>query len=199
MQRRRFRARMQLHASDEEPTGRCEGRGWRCHKELSLKPGRRQIAHVNAAACQSAHELGDDIVWTLNDAVNTYRHSHDRTEEMRLVLLPIAREILQDIDEWLEGERGGTGDCDAVQIELAAHLEGGKAECVLTPYRCTKGNWRKRQPWKIEVADEHDEPIATVLRPGTTAALLVGHLAAFVAQVDVAEPRVPEVAVVPHG
>ena len=66
-------------------------------------------------------------------------------------------------------------------------------------YRCTKEIRRKRQPWKIEVADEHDEPIATVLRPGTTAALLVGHLAAFVAQVDVAEPRVPEVAVVPHG
>lgn len=196
--RRRLRLRLRLQAREEEPHGRCQGRAWQCQKELTLKPGPRRIAHLNATTVDASGERQSDriagqLVSDLNDAVDKYRHARDAMQEVRLALLPIADTLLARFDAWLAGDPAVSHE-----IALEAHLVGGKAECVFTPWRCHDGSWRKHRPWKVELEDERDEQLAIVLHPRTTVASLVGHLSIFVTRVDVPH-HVPEAVPLPHA
>ena len=187
--RSRSRMQWQLEASDEKPTGRCEGRPRRCRKETTLKPGPREIAYLEAHARDERGEPVDEriegpVVERLHNAVHTYRHDRRHVDELRLALLSVAGELNDGVMHWVETSAGGES-----AVRLEAHLEGGKAECVFTLWHCHNHAWEEGRHRKVEVEDECDEPIADLRYPGTTVDALLGFLTEFVGRVDVPEPQ----------
>jgi hypothetical protein len=196
--RHRFRVRLQLKAEDEEPHGPCHGDGWRCKKELTLKPARRRITYLAASATDPdgtavARNFECEAVDRLNDAVARYRHAPADVEELRRALLPIASSLRTSFDLWLSELPPASR-----RIVLKAHLEGGKMETAFTPYRCEHGEWKPHRRWSHEFADERDEDAAVTSHPGSDLTSFVAHLAGFVAQVDIQGERSPTARAVPH-
>jgi hypothetical protein len=113
--------------------------------------------------------------------------------------MPVAAALARTIEEWLPGAESGS-------IAMAAHLEGGQVECKFTLYRCVgtapKTEWKPRDEWSIERADERDEPAAELTLPlqqDLSSELLLAQLAAFVTKVDVPDmEKPPETAPIPH-
>jgi hypothetical protein len=203
----RFRLRgrrleWQLEASEGEPHGPCRA-GRHIQKELTLKPARRSIAHLELDARDAR---GDAIVRRvegapaggLNDAVRTYRRDSRISPELRVALLPVATALVAELEGWL-----GPQDVDRQDVVVRAHLEGGKAEWKFTPWRCVRGEWKSGRSWTVEVEDERDVAAAAVSHPypaPVAAEVLLSQLSAFVAEVDVRHAqRPPERAPVLHG
>lgn len=176
--------RVEIEVATEEPTGPCMGKGRRRHVKATLLPARRTIAHLVLQPGRDAEAmLTGELVDALNDAVRRYRHRGQR-DEVRLLALPIAAGLRQEIEERFEP--------DADEVPIGAHLEGGKLEVAHRLYGCVDGEWKPVGPEiKIEVADERDEPVATARRVAEAAneQRLVEQLAAFVTRVDVTEPK----------
>jgi hypothetical protein len=203
--RLRLRARRlewQLEASEEEPHGPCEG-GRRIQKELTLKPARRTIAHLDVEGRDSRdrtlrRRVEGAPVDGLNDAVRSYRRDRRISPELRVALLPVATALFAEIEGWL-----GAQPVDRQDVLVRAHLEGGKAEWKFTPWRCVRGRWQSGRSWTVEVEDERDAAAAIVAHPypsHVAAEVLLSQLSAFVAEVDVTRAqRPPERAPVLHG
>lgn len=186
----RRRSGWQAKATTEEPPSQCVPPGRWCTTEVELKPGRRDIAYLSLPGQgPAAHDLTGrsegGAAEALNDAVHAYRRG-SAADEVRLVVMPAAAELL---DELRVRAVDGT---DGV-VAIAAHLEGGKASCTFTVYRCVgtppTTEWKKRDSWTVEVDDERDEPVAQLKLPldERSLELLVAQLAGFVAKVDVPE------------
>jgi hypothetical protein len=196
--RRRFRVQLELKAEDETPHGLCRGNGWRCKRELTLRPARRRITSLAASATDPdgnsiARSFEGEIVDQLNDAVARYRGAPEDVDELKIALLPIASSLTAGFDVWLQ-------DMPRVSrtIVMKAHLEGGRMETAFTPYHCEHGEWKPHRKWSHEFADERDEDVAVTAHPQRDLTALVAHLAAFVAEVDVQAARSPEARAVPH-
>ncbi len=201
----RLRARRlewQLEASEEEPRGPCRA-GRRIQKELTLKPARRSIAHLDLAGRDDrggpiGHRVEGEPVERLNDGVREYRRAHRISPELRVALLPVAVALVDELKEWLRAQAVARQD-----VLVRAHLEGGKAEWKFTPWRCVRGEWRAGRSWTVEVPDERDVAVAHVsypYPPNVAAEVLLSQLSAFVAEVDVTRTqRPPESAPVLHG
>jgi HPt (histidine-containing phosphotransfer) domain-containing protein len=175
---------VEIEASTEEPKGPCRGRARRRHVKATLLPARRTIAHLVLSPREGEPAtVTGELVGALNDAVRRYRNRRE-ADEARLVALPIAAALRREIDERLERAPAGG-------VAIAAHLEGGKLEVAQRLYGCVEGEWKPVGPEvKVEVADERDEPVATMARPvsAETEQRLVERLAAFIGRVDVVEP-----------
>jgi hypothetical protein len=203
----RFRLRAkrlewQLEAGEEEPHGPCRA-GRHIQKELTLKPARRSIGHLDLRAQDRAggaigRRVEGPPVDGLNDSVREFRRERRISPELRVALLPVATALVAEIEEWL-----GPQAVDRQDVLLRAHLEGGKAEWKFTPWRCVRGEWKAGRSWTVEVADERDVAAARVSHPyppHVAAEVLLSQLSAFVAEVDVTrEQRPPESAPVLHG
>jgi hypothetical protein len=201
----RLRARRlewQLEASEEEPHGPCRA-GRHIQRELTLKPSRRSIAHLDLDAQDRAgRAIGRRVegapVDGLNDSVRAYRGDRRISPELRVALLPVATALVTEIEEWL-----GPQAVDRQDVLVRAHLEGGKAEWKFTPWRCVRGEWKAGRSWTVEVEDERDVAAARVSHPyppHVAAEVLLSQLSAFVAEVDVTQAgRPPESAPVLHG
>ena len=165
--RLRLRARRlewQLEASEEEPHGPCRA-GRQIQKELTLKPARRSIAHLEVDARDNggnriAHRVEGPPVDGLNDGVRAFRRHHRISPELRVALLPVATALVTEIEEWL-----GPRAVDRQDVVVRAHLEGGKAEWKFTPWRCVRGEWKSGRSWTVEVPDERDVAAAHVSHP----------------------------------
>jgi hypothetical protein len=203
----RFRLRAkrlewQLEASEEEPHGPCRA-GRHIQKELTLKPARRTIGHLDLRGHDRAggaigRRVEGHPVDGLNDSVREFRRERRISPELRVALLPVATALVSEIEEWL-----GPQAVDRQDVLLRAHLEGGKAEWKFTPWRCVRGEWKAGRSWTVEVADERDVAAARVSHPyppHVAAEVLLSQLSAFVAEVDVTHAqRPPESAPVLHG
>jgi hypothetical protein len=162
--RRARRLDWELQATDEEPEGPC-GSGRHVHSELTLKPGRRTVAHLDL----EARNHGEDVLRRriegrladrLNAAVQTYRRNAQAAAEVKEALLPVSRELAGQIETWLVREADDRRD-----VFVRAHLRDGKAVWTYTPWRCVRGRWRRGRAWTVDVADERDEPAALVTHP----------------------------------
>jgi hypothetical protein len=201
----RFRGRRlewELEATEEEPHGPCRA-GRHIQKELTLKPARRTIVHLDLEARDQgdgtlARRVEGEPVDGLNAAVRTYRRNRNGSAELRLALLPVSRQLANQIETWLAREAEARRD-----VSMRAYLQGGKAEWTFTPWKCVRGRWRKGRQWKVEVEDERDEPVAVLSHPypvAVSAEVLLSQLSLFVAEVDVRETqRPPERAPILHG
>ncbi len=184
----------QLQAREGKPHGPCQAPGY-CQKELTLKPARRTIAHLDIEA---RNEVGDGClhrrvegapVDELNAVVATYRRERRSSAELRAALAPVAAALADEIETWLAEEPEPRRD-----VVVTARLRGGKAEWTYTPWRCVRGEWRNGRSWAIEVDDERDQPVAVAGHPypvEVAAQVLLSQLSSFVTEVDVVEPQPP--------
>jgi hypothetical protein len=196
------RLEWELQATEEPPQGPCSG-DRHFQKELTLKPARRTIAHLDLEAREQSGQplrrrIEGEPVEGLNAAVRTYRRNRHAPGDLRGALLPVSRELAAQIETWLAREAEARRD-----VFVRAHLRDGKADWTFTPWRCVRGRWRKGRPWRVEVADERDQPAAVLSHPypvAVSAEVLLSQLSQFVGEVDVTEPqRPPERAPLPHG
>jgi hypothetical protein len=192
----------QLEATEGEPHGPCRG-GRHVQKQLTLKPARRTIAHLDLEARDQAdgtlvRRIEGEPVDGINAAVRLYRRNRHASAELRGTLLPASRQLANQIETWLAREAEARRD-----VFVRARLRGGKGEWAFTPWRCVRGRWRKGRTWKVEVEDERDESMAVLSHPypvAVSAEVLVSQLSLFVAGVDVTESqRPPEGAPVLHS
>lgn len=184
----------QLQAREGKPHGQCQAPRY-CQKELTLKPARRTIAHLDI-------EVHDDVgggrlhrrvagasVDELNAAVARYRRERPSSPELRAALAPVAAALADEIETWLGEEQEARRD-----VVITARLRGGKGQWAYTPWRCVRGEWRKGRSWSVEVDDERDQPVAVAGHPypvDVAAQVLLSQLTSFVAEVDVVEPLPP--------
>ena len=196
------RRRWTKSSDERRPPDECTHCTHYVHRtKLELKPAKRKIAHLELTL------RGDDgakpctvegrLVKQLNRAVRRYRHRRP-SDELQDALTPVAAGLVEEIEKWL-ADRGAPGE-----VEIEAHLEGGKAKCTFTRYHCVHGKWEEEDEWELEVEDEADEPVAELPLPVASRAAAVDRLltalTAFVARVDVPEPeRPPEAHPVAHG
>jgi len=183
----RRRSGWQAKATSEEPPPRCVPPGHWCTKEVTAKPGRREIAYLTLAGQgPAARELGGrakgGAADTLNEVVRGFRNG-DSAEAVRLGVMPAAADLLDELRVQVAAGEGVAA--------VAAHLEGGKASCKFTVYKCVDGAWKERESWEVEIDDERDVPVAQVRLPldDRSLELLVAELAGFVTRVDAAERR----------
>ncbi len=184
----------QLQAREGKPHGPCQAPGY-CQKELTLKPARRTIAHLDIEA---HNEIGGGrlhrrvegaSVDELNDVVATYRRERRSSAELRAALAPVATTLADEVESWLREEPEARRD-----VVVTARLRGGKAQWTYTPWRCVRGEWRKGRNWTVEVDDERDQPVAVAGHPypvEVATQVLLSQLSSFVAEVDVVEPQRP--------
>jgi hypothetical protein len=189
----RRRSGWQAKATTEEPPPHCvPPRRW-CTTELTVKPGRRDIAYLSLAgqgpAARDLSERSESkAAEALNNAVDAYRRGGS-ADEVRLGVMPAGAELLDELRVQVVERTEGTEGV----VAISAHLDGGKASCKFTVYRCVgtppTTEWKEHDSWEVEVDDERDEPVAQVKLPldDRSLELLVAQLAGFVTKVDVPE------------
>jgi hypothetical protein len=180
----RRRSGWQARATTAGPPTHCAEPAHWCTSEVKLKPGSRNIAYLQLAGQGlAAQRLGGrsrgKAVDALNGAVRDYRGSGS-ADEIRLAVTPAAAELLGEIRAQVEEGANGVA-------AVAAHLDGGKASCKYTVYRCVGNDWKPRDSWEVEIDDERDEPVAQVALPlhDGSLELLVDEFAGFITKVDV--------------
>jgi hypothetical protein len=196
------RLEWQREAREDAPQSSCAD-GRHIQKELVLKPSRRTVVYLELEARETSEaglqrRLEGTPVDALNAAVGLHRREPRATAELRLALLPVARELAGQVETWLAREVEARRD-----VYVRAHLAGGKAQWTYTPWRCVRGSWRKGRCWRVTVGDERDAPVAVLSHPypvAVSAEVVLAQLTHFVAEVDVTAPQQPPGTVpVPHG
>jgi hypothetical protein len=184
----------QLQAREGKPHGPCQTPRY-CEKELTLKPARRTIAHLDIEVHDEVgggrlhRRIEGAFVDELNAAAAEYRRKRQSSPELRAALAPVAAALADEIEAWLGEEPEARRD-----VAVTARLRGGKAQWAYTPWRCVRGEWRKGRSWTVQVDDERDQPVAVAGHPypiDVAAQVLLSQLGSFVAAVDVVEPQPP--------
>jgi hypothetical protein len=160
----------QEKAEEDQPPETCTPCTRYCRKiEIELKPARRKITHLTLASHDPAsgeksgeRQVKGEVVDRLNEAVRARRRRQE-PEKLHRLVAPVASTLLQQIAEWLQGERKPR------EVFIAGHLAGGKVTFQFILYHCRRRGsvnvWEEEAKWKATVDDERDEPVTTLRGP----------------------------------
>lgn len=160
-----YRRGWQQNAKDEEPPETCQLCTRHCRK-IELEPVQRKITHLTlgAGATVSSKQGGErqvkgEIVEELNRAVSASRLG-EKQERIQEVVAPLARELLQRIEEWLGGEPAPN------DVPIFGHLQGGRVTCQFILYHCRRKGivdvWEEEDKWQATINDERDEHVGSL-------------------------------------
>lgn len=164
----RRRKEWQEQAKEEDPPETCRPCTRHCQKikieELEL--ARRKITHLTLIAydpvsgrARQTEEIRGEVVDGLDRAVKARRRRQEPEELQRLVT-PVAGALFQQIGEWLRREPVPH------DVYIAGHLAGSEATFQFILRHCRRRGqvnvWEEEDEWKVTVADERDEPVATL-------------------------------------
>jgi len=166
LRRRRVRIRLrkewQVKAEEGEPPEECRPCNHYCQKKPELESSLRKTADLDLAAYDpiSGERIGkmqleSEIVDGLNEAVDAYRLRLDR-ENLREMVVPLSRALLQHIGGWLQGE-------SLHDVSIVGRLKGYKVSCQFILWHCDKVNeWVRKEEWNMVIEQKGDKSVGTL-------------------------------------